>query len=131
MARKAKNERTAKPVGGWKGKHHRIYLSASEESDLASWVKTEGRDVKASFLECLEDGWSIKVSPLQNGDGYYVTVQDKNPSAEFGDHSFGFTWTHVKGAIAVAVYAIQVMADRGDLFRDVAMTMVDVLDFMD
>lgn len=131
MARKG-TTRNDTPAGNqsWKGKHHRFYFSPKDEAELVTWIKQPGRDIKELFIECLEDGWSIKINPLRGGNGFYVTVQDKNENAEFGDHSFGLTWPHVKGAIAVACYSIRVLAERGDLFRDVAMTMTDVLDFM-
>lgn len=129
MARKTKNEKND-TVRGWKGLHHRYYLSPNDETEFVNWVKANSHQLYDLYLECFEKGWSIKISPDQRTEGCYVTVQDKNPNAEFGDHSFGLTWQHAKGAFAIAAYAVHVLSENGQLWRDVASSSRDLLDFL-
>lgn len=129
MARKVKNEKS-ETAQGWKGLHHRFYLSPKDEAAFVDWTKANADQLHERFYECFELGWSIKISPDSRSAGCYVTVQDKNSDAEFGDHSFGLTWPTVKGAIAIASYAIHVLAERGDLWRDISASTRDLLDFL-
>jgi hypothetical protein len=129
MARKVKSAKND-TVQGWKGLHHRYYLTPKDEAELVDWVKANSHQLYDLYLECFDRGWSIKISPDSRAEGCYVTIQDKNPGAEFGDHSFGLSWPTVRGAFAIAVYAIHILSERGDLWRDVAVNSLDILDFL-
>jgi hypothetical protein len=129
MARKVKSEKND-TVQGWKGLHHRFYLSPNDEAEFSTWVRGNADQLHERYLECFEKGWSIKISPDSRNNGYYVTIQDKTPDCEFGDHSIGLSWSHIKGSIALAVYAIHVLSERGDLWRDIASSSRDLLDFL-
>ena len=129
MARKVKSAKDD-TVQNWKGLHHRFYLTPKDETEFVSWVQDNQHQLYDLYLECFDKGWSIKISPDKRTSGCYVTIQDKNDNAEFGDHSIGLSWSHAKGAFAIATYAIHILSERGDLWRDIATSSGDILDFL-
>lgn len=129
MSRKKTNAKDVS-VQSWAGKHHRYYLSPKDENEVVQWATENASQLDDLFFQCFEDGWSIKISPDKRSQGFYATIQDKNENAEFGDHSIGISWGSLRGAVAVATYAIHVLSENGALWRDIAINTRDILDFL-
>jgi hypothetical protein len=129
MARKKKVERS-NANRDWKVLHHRIYFTAKDETELVSWVRDREGKLLDLLNTALEEEWAIKVSPMDNGSMGYITVQSKAVDNEYGDHSFAVTWPLGISCYYVACFLCLEMGERGDLYRDVAMTQADLLDFL-
>lgn len=130
MPRKSKTSGKPNRGSSWKSLHHRIDFSPNDEADIVQWCKGEDFDLTKHISTVLGRMWSFKISPMDEGEKVYCTVQSKDPDDEWGDHSFGFIWSNSIGSLAVICYVCMVLAERGDLYKQVPMTMTDVLDFL-
>ena len=124
------NAKKSTRTKSWKDLHHRIYFSDKDQSEMVQWAKGTEFDLVKQVSLVLSDLWSFKISPMGEGETVYCTVQSKDPNDEWADHSFGFIWANSIGSVAAVCYVCLVMAERGDLYREVGMSMGDVLDFL-
>jgi hypothetical protein len=129
MARKSKNGKESVPQS-WKNLHHRIYFSPKDEAALVEWATANNGKLSDLLNRVQEAEWSIKVAPMDSGSTCYITVQPRDDSNEFADHSFAATWSNNISAYYVACFMVLEMAERGDLYRDIAMKQVDALSFL-
>lgn len=100
----------------WKSRFIYVQFSHNDEVEIADHVKQRGVTGVRDLLEdVLGNGGSIKFTHSQNDGGVFVTLSTDAKHSDYGGYSFGFRYSNLAGATAIAdwLWFVVLSSDRG------------------
>lgn len=98
--------------GSWRDRTHRVDFSLADEFEIQQWYEGGSHDARDCLWELVDSGWSVKVTPPQSNDDYWVSLGDRRSASETKGHTFTIRYPDMDLAIIIAYYVANVWIEE-------------------